>query len=227
MPQDEIWEKEYKNPKFITKGEYPQKDTLRFFKFLKKYENVELSGLSILDLGSGTGRNANYLASQGNQVVGLEISHTAIKLARQRADEMGVSVNYQLSNIGDKYPFEDEIFDIVLDVTSSNSLTEKERKVYIEEVYRTLKPGRYFFVRALALEGDKNAKALLKKSPGKELGTYIIPEIKLTERVFSRMEFEKLYSQYFTLLKLFKKTNYAKFNNQNYKRNYWLAYLKK
>ena len=36
--QELAWEKEYKNPKFLSKKNEPQADVLRFFKFLKKNE---------------------------------------------------------------------------------------------------------------------------------------------------------------------------------------------
>ncbi len=84
-----------------------------------------------------------------------------------------------------------------------------------------------FFVRALCKDGNKNVKNLLKNSPGKEYDTYIIKEIGLTERVFSKDDFIKMYSQYFKILKLEKKTSYTTFNNRIYKRDYWLAYMTK
>jgi hypothetical protein len=90
-----------------------------------------------------------------------------------------------------------------------------------------MKPGGYMFVRALCKDGNKNVKNLLKDSPGKEYDTYIIKEIGLTERVFSREDFIKTYEQYFKILSLTKKTNYSTFNNRIYKRDYWLVYLQK
>ena len=75
--QGNTWEKEYKNPLLVTKSENPQADTLRFLKFLKKEEKFRVENKNILDLGCGTGRNANYLADIGNNVIGIEISKTA------------------------------------------------------------------------------------------------------------------------------------------------------
>jgi SAM-dependent methyltransferase len=112
-------------------------------------------------------------------------------------------------------------------VTSSNSLDEKGRATYISEVSRVLRPGGYFFVRALAKDGNKNVKNLLKTNPGREYDTYIMPEIGLTERVFSREDFIKMYGQFFKILNLEKKTSYSTFNDRIYKRDYWLAYMKK
>lgn len=228
MAQSEAWEKEYKSSQLITKKPEPQKDVLRFFKYLKKEEKKELSGLNILDLGCGTGRNSNYLAELGNTVVGIDISKTAIDIAKSRANEMGLNnVSYAVGDIGASYPFADNHFDLILDITSSNSLNEKERENYIKEVYRTLKKGGYLFVRGLCKDGDKNAKNLLKLSSGKEYGTYIIKELDLTERVFTEKDFREFYGRYFKIKKLLKKSGYAKFQNQSYKRNYWLAYMQK
>jgi len=227
--QGNVWEREYKNPKFVTKKDEPQADTLRFFRFLKKEKKVKLENLDVLDLGCGTGRNSNYLASSGNKVIGIDISKTALEIAHARADEsrLGHLVSYQLADIGEPYNIFDNSIDIILDVTSSNSLNEKGREIYLEESYRILKENGYFFVRALCKDGDKNVKNLLQNSPGKEYDTYCLKDIGLAERVFSKSDFIKIYNQYFKILKLEKKTNYTTFNNRLYKRDYWLAYMQK
>ncbi len=227
MSQELVWEKEYRNPQLLTKGDKPQKDVLRFFKFLKKEAGLVLENLDVLDLGSGTGRNANYLAQLGNRVVGMETAPTALALAKTRAQEKGLAVDYLLRDIGAKYPFSDSFFDLALDITSSNSLNEEERKIYLNEVNRVLKTGGYFFVKTLCKEGDRNAKILLKKSPTEEKDIYFNQALGLRERVFAREDLIKLYSQHFQILRLLKKTSYTRFKNQSYKRNFWLAYLKK
>lgn len=225
--QGNTWEKEYKNPSFVTKNDGPQADTLRFFKFLKKEEKYKVENKNILDLGCGTGRNANYLADIGNNVIGIEISKTALNLAKERANGININVDYRLGDIGEEYDIKNNSIDLILDVTSSNSLNEKGREIYLKETHRILKTGGYFFVRALCKDGNKNVKNLLKTSPGREYDTYTIKEIGLTERVFSRDDFIKMYSQFFKILKLEKKTSYTTFNNRIYKRDYFLAYLQK
>lgn len=225
--QGNVWDREYKSPMFVTKNDGPQADTLRFLKFLKKEQKYRVEDRIIFDLGCGTGRNSNYLADLGNKVIGIEISKTALNIAKDRANGMGLQVDYRLGDIGEKYEIEDNSIDVVLDVTSSNSLNEKGREIYLNEVNRIMKVGGYFFVRALAKDGNKNVKNLLKASPGREYDTYIIKEIGLTERVFSREDFIKMYTKYFKVLHLEKKTSYTTFNNRIYKRDYWLAYLQK
>lgn len=223
--QGNIWDKEYRNPKLVTKGDKPQADVFRFLKYLKKEQKFCVEDCSVLDLGCGTGRNSNYLADIGNSVIGIEISSTALSLAKARAKEMGVVVDYRLGDIGVEYGIDNNSIDVILDITASNSLDEKGREVYLKEMARVLKPSGYIFVRALCKDGNKNVKALLKDSPGKEKDTYILKEIGLAERVFSREDITALYSKYFKILKLEKKTGYATFNDRIYKRDYWLLYL--
>ena len=227
MNQGRAWEKEYQNSKLVTKGFGPQADTLRFLKFLKKDQKYKLDGKNILDLGCGTGRNANFLAEEGNSVIGIEISQTALKIAKERATELGVKVDYRLGDIGEQYDITDKSIDVVLDITSSNALDEKGRAIYLSEASRVLKSGGYFFVRALCKDGNKNVKNLLKDSPGREYDTYYMRDLDLYERVFSREDFIKMYGQYFKILSLEKKTSYPTVNGRLYKRDYWLAYLQK
>ena len=217
--QGNIWEREYRNPKLVTKDDKPQADILRLLKFLKKKEKYIVSDKVVLDLGCGTGRNSNYFAKEGNSVIGIEISKTALLLAKERAKELGLVVDYRLGDIGEKYDIDDKSIDIILDVTSSNSLNEDGREMYLAETNRVLKNGGYFFVRALCKDGDQNAKILLKESPGREHDTYIIKDIGLAERVFSREDFMSTYGKYFKILKLEKTTHYSTFNNRVYKRN--------
>ncbi len=231
--QKEIWEKEYRDSKLITGYDKPQAFFLKFLKNLKKgktYSNrsiVGFGGFKVLDLGSGMGRNANYLAQRDADVVGLEISDTALGIARNRAKKLNISVNYLKQNIGSKYPFEDESFDLVVDVTSSNSLNEKERKIYLKEVNRVLKKDGTFFVRTLCKDGDKNVKYLLKNNPSEEKDTYIMPITNLVERVFSEKDFNDIYSKYFEILDLKKTESYSTVGGRIFKRKFWLAIMKK
>lgn len=225
MAQRDIWEKEYKKQQLMTNGDKPQQDTLDFIKYIRKEHTVAIENTTVLDLGCGTGRNSNYFAELGAKVTGIEISKTALQLAKDRAHEKNLIVTYIHQSMGNAFPMADASCDIVIDVTSSNSLTEAERAIYLAETNRVLKPGGYFFVKALCKDGDHNAKNLIKMSPGPEKDTYIMPQLGLTERVWTKDDFTQYYSQSFNMLYLEKKTNYSRLNNQSYKRNFWLAYL--
>lgn len=237
MTQEQVWEGEYRKSKLLTKDNKPQADVMRFVKYLKKQFKLcghqistEFKDMTVLDLGSGAGRNSFYFAELGAHVVGFEISKTAIEIARKYQQTMSKSlfdIKYEKQSIGDKFPLEDGSVDIVLDVTSSNSLTEAEREVCLSETNRVLKNDGYFFVKALCKDSDDNAKYLLKNCPGKEKDTYIMPELSVTERVWSKDDFVATYEKFFSILNLEKKTSYSRMNNRSYKRNFWICYLKK
>jgi len=229
MSQEKIWDREYKTGKLVTLGEKPQSDTLEFLRFLRREQKVDIDGLTVLDLGCGTGRNSNHCASEGAKVIGYEISGTALDLAKKRAGEMGVSasVAYEKRSMGEAFPLANASVDIILDVTSSNSLSEAERAIYLSESARVLKQAGWMYVKALCKDGDSNAKNLIKLSPGPEKDTYVMPDLGITERVWTKEDFEAAYSPSFEIVLLDKKTNYSQVNGRSYKRNFWLAYLRR
>ncbi len=227
MPQEKVWDREYKKPAMLSLEKKPRAEISTFVKFLKKKEEVNVTDLDIIDLGSGTGRNAFYFAEMGNRVTGLEISRTALEIAEKYTKESGLPVRYVKQSIGESFPCKDSSMYVALDILASNSLNEAERSIYLQETYRVLKAGGYFLVHALCKDGDANAKELLKKFPGQEKDTYVMPDIELVERVWKREDFIKEYEKYFTILHLEKKTSYPYVNNRSYKRNFWIAYLRR
>ncbi len=229
MPQKSAWENEYQKSQLVTKKEGPQNFIVQFMKYLKKEKKLPMSDLFILDLGCGTGRNSNYLAERDNQVIGLDIAATALKIASERAKKAGLEeqTKYINQSIGKPLPFPDNHFDLVLDITASNSIKSSEREIYLKESSRVLKPGGFMILRALCKDGDQNAQNLLKSSPGGELDTYYLKDLKLTERVFSETDIKNLYGRYFNFDKLQKDVGYPQIKGVTYKRKYWLAILTK
>jgi len=220
----DVWEREYRNPLLLTLGGKPRTDLVVFLRYLRKQKFLN-EGWVALDLGSGTGRNSLYLASKGMKVTGFELSQAALDIAKENAEKANEKIVFKKQNIGEAYPLENASQDLVLDIMSSNSLNEGERDIYLKEVSRVLKKEGYFFMRALAKEGDQNAKELIKMFPGREKDTYVMPGMGLTERVFSEEDFKELYGKYFTIIKLERVSHYAQYNNRSYKRFYWVAYL--
>ncbi len=221
----QAWEKEYQQPQFLTLGTEPLAVVKDFCKWLRRKEKVDMSDFIILDLGCGNGKNLRYVVENFSRFgIGYDISQTAINEANRLKQD--VAVQYSLNSIGEKFDSGDDAFDVILDVTSSNSLNESEREIYLQETSRVLKPDGHLFVRALCLDGDKNAKQLIKEHPGTEKDTYILPEVGVTERVFTKQDLVDTYGKYFEIVYLEKGEGYQKWGNQSYKRNYWVMYAK-
>jgi ubiquinone/menaquinone biosynthesis C-methylase UbiE len=240
MSQQAIWEREYTN-KNLVGGDKPALSFRVFCKWLRKERKKNelianpgfaFQGVNVLDLGSGEGKNALYLAERGATVVGIEIAKNAITHAKEKAQEKsrelkvaGGSTEYIYGSIGKKFDLADGSVDLVLDVTSSNSLNQQQREIYLSESRRVLRKRGHMFVRALCKDSDQNAKQLIIDHPGPEPDTYILPEIGITERVFTEKDIKELYSTHFDIIKLEKEFHYTKIGDRSYKRAFWVMYL--
>jgi SAM-dependent methyltransferase len=232
MNQEQAWEEEYRSKKMLSPSLLPQADVVRFSRWLKKDKKkqgapLDMEEVTVLDLGSGTGRNSLYYAQQGAKVTGYEISATALAMAEKSARHAELPVTFEKRDIGVAFQLPSASFDIVLDVTSSNSLNDDERKIYVKEVTRVLKSGGYLFVRALSLEGDPHAKKLVEQYPAGNPDTYKHPDLGIIEKVFSRQTFTDTYAPYFKIALLERISHYPLVAGRRYKRQYWIAYLEK
>jgi 2-polyprenyl-3-methyl-5-hydroxy-6-metoxy-1,4-benzoquinol methylase len=72
-----------------------------------------VSGRSIIDVGTGTGRAAFLLSARGAEVTGVDASEEMLGVARRRAEEEGVRVRFEA---GDAHalPFADRSFDVAV-----------------------------------------------------------------------------------------------------------------
>lgn len=55
-------------------------------------------GASILDVGCGTGRHSIEFAKRGYQVTGIDLSEGMLKVAKRKAEQAGVLIDFQLSD---------------------------------------------------------------------------------------------------------------------------------
>lgn len=219
------WDREYNQPDFITKDPKPQADFLKFLKFLKK-KKFELTNINVIDAGCGTGRNSYYLSDKyGAHVSAFDFSKKAIAIAKKEFPDP--KINFSVRDMSEEFPEEDASVDLFLDIMASFSLSSVDRKKFIAEIHRVLRPGAVVYLRTLAKEGDKNAAHLIKNNPGSEADTYIHPTLGSSERVFSESALREQYGPFFEILYIEKKSGYQKFGNQSYKRNYWNVYLQK
>jgi SAM-dependent methyltransferase len=83
----------------------------------------------VLDSGCGTGENALHVASLGLSVLGIDVAETALAIARAKADDRGVKVEFaaadalQLERLGRR-------FETVLDCGLFHTFDGDERPRY-------------------------------------------------------------------------------------------------
>jgi SAM-dependent methyltransferase len=106
----------------------------------------------VLELGSGPGRNAVFLAGRGSQVDTVDFSAEAVGWAKERALAAGVAVNAQCGNIFDVV-IEDGGYDLVYDSGCFHHLAPHRRPAYLALVNGALKPGGRFGLVCFRPEG--------------------------------------------------------------------------
>jgi SAM-dependent methyltransferase len=97
----------------------------------------------LLELGCGAGDQSLWLAAQGFEVSGIDISPTAIEWAREKAGERGLNASFDVGNVLE-LPFTDGAFDYVLDGACWHCIVGEDRKRFVAEAARVLRPGGTF-----------------------------------------------------------------------------------
>ncbi|SES05231.1 Methyltransferase domain-containing protein [Gracilibacillus ureilyticus] len=134
----QFWENFYEDrtkdiPFFKVKG--PDENLVEYF-------SNSLSPNKVLELGSGPGRNAIYMAKQGCSVEALDISEKAIDWAKERADEEGVNIKFHCVSLFD-FKFEPHSYDLIYDCGMFHHLAPHRRITYLEIIKSALKKGGY------------------------------------------------------------------------------------
>jgi SAM-dependent methyltransferase len=85
---------------------------------------------AVLDAGCGTGENTLHVASLGFSVLGVDVAETALAIARKKADDRGIEVEFaaadvfQLERLG-------RMFETVLDCGLFHTFDIDERPRYV------------------------------------------------------------------------------------------------
>jgi len=106
-------------------------------------EQLEIPVNRVLELGSGPGRNALYLAEHGSQVDAIDLAQTSIDWANERARERQLDISFRQGNLFE-LPFEQGAYDFVYDSGCFHHIAPHRRHDYIRVVSDALRPGGCF-----------------------------------------------------------------------------------
>jgi SAM-dependent methyltransferase len=111
------------------------------------------SALRVLDFGCGTGANLAHVASLGHEVAGVEVSSSAIDLARARLESQRLSCRIEWVAPGAALPYPDGVFDLLI---AWQVLYYNDRGGWaaaVRELERVARPGALIVI-ATAAPGD-------------------------------------------------------------------------
>jgi SAM-dependent methyltransferase len=106
---------------------------------------------SILDAGCGTGENALFFASRGQQVMGIDFLEEPIERARRKATERGLRATFLVKDALTLANWT-ELFDNVIDSGLFHVFSDGDRARYVEALGTVLKPGGRLFLLSFSDE---------------------------------------------------------------------------
>ncbi len=96
-----------------------------------------------LDVCCGLGTNTIYLASNGFEVTGIDISSKAIEYVKHKAEQSNVKIDLITQSFTD-ISFQNETFDFIFDMGCFHHVYIEDRQPFIRGIHRVLKKeGKY------------------------------------------------------------------------------------
>lgn len=164
------WERIYSNPEKYDYYELtqPHEAILQVVHYFKSR-----SLKTVLDLGSGFGRNTLPLIGSGFEVTAVDLSEIAVTKLANRLKEDGLDARVLQADFR-KLPFESECFDAVLSVQVINHGYEDDVRRAITEITRVLRPSGSIFITVPGRIANREVRyCLVKTARQVEKRTYI------------------------------------------------------
>jgi ubiquinone/menaquinone biosynthesis C-methylase UbiE len=173
------------------------KDMDEFRKLADELAERLPDGGDVLEVAPGPGYLAIELAKRGPyRIVGLDISHTFVRIAAENAAQAGVAVTFQHGNAA-AMPFAADTFDLLVCRAAFKNFSEPVQALC--EMYRVLKPGGHALI--IDLRPDAPPAAIAAYAQSKRLGWLNALMVKWTfkhmllKRAYSQDQFRQMVSQ--------------------------------
>ena len=146
------------------------------------------AGDHVLEIASGSGGPALYLAKKFEcRVTGLDINEEGIKTANRHALKAKITnAKFQLADVKQRLPFDDETFDAVMCMDSANHFGD--RLSVLREWHRVLKTGRrVLFTDPVVITGPVSNEELAARS---NIGFFLFVPLETTENLIKEAGFK-------------------------------------
>lgn len=135
----ELWDERYQH------GDLPWDTRRAEPRLTEVVESLTPPTRLAMDLGCGTGDNAMHLAKGGFDVVGVDLSSTAITTAKARAAEAGLStIRFEAGSVLDPLPVEAGSVGLVTDRGCFHTLSVADQPTYAGRVAEAMAGGGWW-----------------------------------------------------------------------------------
>jgi hypothetical protein len=127
-----------------------------------------------LELGTGVGPGAVYLAEHGFRVTGYDIIPEAIQAAKELAKTRGLSIRYEVMDVT-QIPHTGPQFDLIVDSYCINHIVfDEERRKVFRSVKARMKPEGFYLVSSSVYDPSRHSpdKKVVDGETGKGYDTY-------------------------------------------------------
>ncbi|MCU0983578.1 MAG: methyltransferase domain-containing protein [Acetobacteraceae bacterium] len=144
-PARRFYDESYRSAGFGAQRRYPNEELLRFLaREFGSVPHAARSGLSILEVGCGSGANLWMIAREGFSAHGLDLSAEGLALCREMLAGWGVTASLRQGDMT-ALPYGDASMHALVDAFSAYCLDEAGFGRFLDEVARVLAPGGRFF----------------------------------------------------------------------------------
>ncbi len=139
MSDKDLFEERYKS------HDIPWDNDVADFNLVSLFQKKQITARKILEVGCGTGQNSRWLAQNGFKVTATDFSSTAIKMAKEKAEQEGVNITY-LENDFLKERVKGHPFDFIFDRGCFHSFDDKDqRRLFAENAaFHLSHKGKWF-----------------------------------------------------------------------------------
>ncbi len=147
MSDRDYWENAYESGEYKHwEFDYPSPELIAL-----AAANIPRRNARVLDVGSGGGNDAVFMAKCGFRVTGVDISAAALKIAEKRAEKAHVEVDWLRGSVLE-LPIQDETIDFITDRGLFHLIEDNDRVRYASEFFRVLKNRGRALIRGKSTE---------------------------------------------------------------------------
>ena len=121
---------------------------------------------TILELGCGAGNYVMYLSGKGYIATGVDFSETAINMARKSSKAKKLYCKFIVADVAKDLSELNTSFDFIYDWELLHHIFPEQRSRYVNNVYKLVKPGGYYFSVCFSEKSDQfGGEGKYRKTP--------------------------------------------------------------